>query len=112
MSDRRTAPPMEGDDLEMLALFGRRRSSTTLEGRRERETRPVAPADRAVSAGLSKTKQLNFTVTPEFFERFAGFAADQDVSKVALLERAVMLYIAQAPRASAAVYRNGASGSG
>jgi hypothetical protein len=110
-TEARTSSPMEGDDMEMLALFGQRRRSTSLEGRRERETRPIAQADRAISGGAHKTKQLNVTVTPEFYERFAGFAVDQGLSKVQLIERAVMFYMANAPRATS-VYRNGAHASG
>ena len=83
---------MDGEDMAILARFSKR-PSATLNGRRERETRPLARADRmAIMAPSTKCRQLNLKVTPEFYERVAALARNASVPMVVLVERAVAAY--------------------
>ena len=85
------ADEMEGEDMELFARFSRRASST-LQGRRERETRPIARSDRVISRGSIKTAQLNLKVTPEFYERVAALSRNGRLSMPAFVERTVEFY--------------------
>jgi hypothetical protein len=84
---------MEGtEDMELLAHFGRRPSST-LPGRRARETRPLSRVDRqSISTHSIKNCQFNMKVTPEFRERVSALARNEKISMVELVERAVETY--------------------
>jgi hypothetical protein len=83
---------MDGEDMELLAHFGRR-TSATLQGRRARETRPLAPSDRQkISTQSVKNCQLNLKVTPEFRERVSALARNARISMVEVVEQAVEAY--------------------
>jgi hypothetical protein len=87
---------LEGEDFAVLARFGKRPSAASLAGRRERETRPLAVADRQHLAKPStKSRQLNLKVTPEFHERVSALARNEGLTMVALIERAVEAYAAR-----------------
>jgi hypothetical protein len=80
---------MEGEDLELLAHFTRR-PSATLNGRRARETRPVALSDRqAISTPNHRNRQLNLKVTPEFHSRVSALARNARQSLPTFIEAAV-----------------------
>lgn len=80
---------LEGEDMELFDRFNRR-ASTTLNGRRARETRPLARADRQrISNRSIKNCQLNLKVTPEFRERVSALARNRRVSMCELVEIAV-----------------------
>jgi len=84
---------LEGEDMLILAKFGKRDAAATLAGRRARETRPLAPADRRrLVHGSTKSRQLNLKVRPEFHERVSALAANEGVPMVELIERAVEAY--------------------
>jgi hypothetical protein len=84
---------LEGEDLTILARFGKRPAIATVAGRRARETRPVAAADRRrITRGSTKTRQLNLKVTPQFHERVSALATNEQVPMVELIERAVEAY--------------------
>ena len=62
-------------------------------GRRARETKPLAPADRRrLAHGSTKSRQLNLKVRPEFHERVSALALNEGVPMVELIERAVEAY--------------------
>jgi len=83
---------MEGEDMAIFARFSKR-PSTTLTGRRIRETRPLARADRLkLTTPSSKSRQMNLKVTPEFYERVTALARNAKVPMVELVERAVEAY--------------------
>lgn len=87
---------LEGDDMAIMARFGKRPGAASLAGRRERETRPLAPADRRrITQGSTKSRQLNLKVTPEFHERVGALARNEGLTMVALIERAVEAYAAR-----------------
>jgi len=78
-----------------MAIFARfsKRPSATLTGRRTRETRPLARADRLrITTPSTKIRQMNLKVTPEFYERVAALARNVGVPMVVLVERAVEAY--------------------
>ena len=84
---------LEGEDMLILAKFAKRDSATSLAGRRARETRPLAPADRRrIAHGSTKSRQLNLKVRPEFHERVSALARNEGVAMVELIERAVEAY--------------------
>jgi len=89
---------LEGEDMAILARFGKRPSASTLAGRRIRETRPLAPADRrritqnGVQPSPPKRLQLNLKVLPEFYERVSALALSEDVAMITVIERAVEAY--------------------
>jgi hypothetical protein len=84
---------LEGEDMMILARFGRRDSTASLAGRRSRETRPVAAADRRrIARGSTKSRQLNLKVRPEFHERVSALALNEGIPMVELIERAVEAY--------------------
>jgi hypothetical protein len=84
---------LEGEDMLILAKFAKRDATATLAGRRARETKPLAPADRRRLAHSStKSRQLNLKVLPEFHERVSALAANEGVPMVELIERAVDAY--------------------
>lgn len=85
---------MEGEDMALMSRFGgARRASSTLAGRRERETRPLARSDRQrATIASTKTRQLNLKVTPEFYERVAALARNQKLSMPAFVEMAIEQY--------------------
>jgi hypothetical protein len=84
---------LEGDDMAIMARFGKRPGAASLAGRRERETRPLAPADRRrLTQGSTKNRQLNLKVTPEFHDRVSALARNEGLTMVALIERAVEAY--------------------
>ena len=89
---------LEGEDMEILARFNKRPPATSLAGRRERETRPLAPADRhrithrATPPPPPKRLQLNLKVLPEFHERVSALALNEGISMIGLIERAVEAY--------------------
>jgi hypothetical protein len=87
---------MDGEDMELLARFGRRPSGATLNGRRARETRPLARADRQrVLTPSIKSRQLNVKVTPEFYERAYAIGRNLGMSMSTLIESALEDYARQ-----------------
>ena len=84
---------LEGEDMLILAKFAKRDATATLAGRRARETRPLAPADRRrLAHGSAKSRQLNLKVRPEFHERVSALALNEGFPMVELIERAVEAY--------------------
>lgn len=84
---------LEGEDLAVLARFGKRPSAASLAGRRERETRPLSPSDRRrLTQASTKSRQMNLKVTPEFQERVSALARNESTTMVAIIERAVEAY--------------------
>ena len=84
---------LEGEDMLILAKFAKRDAATSLAGRRARETRPLAPADRRrIAHGSTKSRQLNLKVRPEFHERVGALALNEGIAMVELIERAVEAY--------------------
>ena len=84
---------LEGEDMLILAKFAKRDATATLAGRRARETRPLAPADRRQLAhGSTKSFQLNLKVRPEFRDRVSALALNEGIPMVELIERAVEAY--------------------
>jgi hypothetical protein len=84
---------LEGEDMLILAKFAKRDAAATLAGRRARETRPLAPADRRrLAHGSTKNRQLNLKVRPEFHERVSALALNEGIPMVELIERAVEAY--------------------
>ena len=84
---------LEGEDMLILAKFAKRDATATLAGRRTRETRPLAPADRRrLAHGSTKSRQLNLKVHPEFHERVSALALNEGIPMVELIERAVEAY--------------------
>jgi hypothetical protein len=81
---------LEGDDVAIFTRFAKRAGASSLDGRRARETRPVAPSDRRrMTQGSTKSRQLNLKVTPEFHERVGALARIEGITMVDLVERAV-----------------------
>ena len=65
---------LEGEDMAIFARFAKRPSAASVAGRRVRETRPLALADRRlishrIKHPAPKRLQLNLKVLPEFHER-------------------------------------------
>src|SRR5262245_22511286 len=90
---------MEGEDLELLAHFTRR-PTATLNGRRARETRPLARNDRQrISTRPCRDCQLNLKVTSEFHARVSALARNARLSLPDLIERAVESYAEQQEKA-------------
>jgi len=86
-------PELEGEDMVLMARFGKRPAAASLAGRRERETRPLAAPDRhRLTKASTKSRQLNLKVTPEFHERVSALARNDGVAMVELIERAVAAY--------------------
>jgi hypothetical protein len=84
---------LEGEDMVLMERFGKRAPAASLAGRRERETRPLASADRhRLAKPSTKRRQLNLKVTPEFHERVSALARNDGVAMVELIERAVEAY--------------------
>jgi predicted HicB family RNase H-like nuclease len=88
---------LEGEDMAILERFTKRPSAASVAGRRSRETRPLAVADRRLISQRStepapKRLQLNLKVRPEFHERVSALALEEGVSMVGLIERAVEAY--------------------
>jgi hypothetical protein len=84
---------LEGEDMLILAKFAKRDAATSLAGRRARETRPLAAADRRrIKYGSTKSRQLNLKVTPEFHGRVSALALNEGIAMVELIERAVEAY--------------------
>ena len=87
---------LEGEDMAILARFGKRPSAATLAGRRIRETRPLPPADRRritqsdTPPPPPKRLQLNLKVLPE--ERVSALALSEGVAMITVIERAVEAY--------------------
>jgi hypothetical protein len=80
---------LEGDDMAILEHFGKRPSAASVAGRRTRETRPLAVADRRLTP---KRLQLNLKVLPEFHERVSALALNEGIPMIELIERAVEAY--------------------
>jgi hypothetical protein len=87
---------LEGEDMAILARFGKRPSAATLSGRRLRETRPLPPADRRRITQSDppppKRQQLNLKVLPEFYDRVSALALNEGVAMITVIERAVEAY--------------------
>jgi predicted HicB family RNase H-like nuclease len=88
---------LEGEDMAILNHFKKRPSAASVAGRRHRETRPLAVADRHLISHRSaepaqKRLQLNLKVRPEFHERVSALALDEGISMIGLIERAVEAY--------------------
>ena len=84
---------LEGEDMQILERFGKRAATASLAGRRARETRPLAAADRRrIAHGSTKSAQLNLKVRPEFRERVSALALNEGIPMVELIERAVEAY--------------------
>jgi len=88
----------EGEDMAILERFAKRPNAATLAGRRIRETRPLAPADRrritqnGTAPPPPKRLQLNLKVLPEFYERVSALALSEGVAMITVIERAVEAY--------------------
>jgi predicted HicB family RNase H-like nuclease len=87
----------EGEDMAILERFAKRPSAASVAGRRARETRPLAVADRRLISQRStqaapKRLQLNLKVLPEFHERVSALALNEGIAMVVLIERAVEAY--------------------
>jgi len=89
---------LEGEDMAILARFGKRSTAATLAGRRIRESRPLPPADRR---HITKTDapptpprrlQFNLKVLPEFHERVSALALNEGIAMITVIERAVEAY--------------------
>ncbi len=84
---------LEGEDMLILEKFGKRTATASLAGRRARETRPLAAADRRrLAQGSTKSRQMNLKVRPEFHERVSALALNEGIAMVELIERAVEAY--------------------
>jgi hypothetical protein len=88
---------LEGEDMAILKHFAKRPSAASVVGRRTRETRPLAVADRRlishrIKQPAPKRLQLNLKVLPEFHERVSALAPNEGISMVELIERAVEAY--------------------
>ena len=84
---------LDGEDMALLRRFSKRPAARSLAGRRERETRPLAAADRRqLTQHSTKSRQLNLKVTPEFHERVSTLARTDGVAMVEFIERAVEAY--------------------
>ena len=89
---------LEGEDMLILQRFGKRPAAASIAGRRERETRPLNPADRRLidrrvkEAAAPKRLQLNLKVLPEFYERVSALALNESVAMITVIERAVEAY--------------------
>jgi len=89
---------LEGEDMAILAKFGKRPSAATLTSRRLRETRPLPAADRRritqsdASQPPPKRQQLNLKVLPEFYDRVSALALSEGVAMITVIERAVEAY--------------------
>jgi hypothetical protein len=84
---------LEGEDMLILAKFAKREATASLTGRRIRETRPLAVADRRrLAHGSTKSRQMNLKVRPEFHERVSALALNEGIAMVELIERAVEAY--------------------
>jgi predicted HicB family RNase H-like nuclease len=88
---------LEGEDMAILERFAKRPSAASVAGRRSRETRPLAVADRRLITQRSaepapKRLQLNLKVRPEFHERVSALALNEGISMISLIERAVEAY--------------------
>jgi hypothetical protein len=83
----------DGEDMLILAKFVKREATASLAGRRTREARPLAAADRRLIAHPStKSSQLNLKVTPEFHQRVSALAVGEGIPMVELVIRAVDAY--------------------
>jgi predicted HicB family RNase H-like nuclease len=88
---------LEGEDMAILERFAKRPSAASVAGRRARETRPLAVADRRlisqrIKQPAPKRLQLNLKVLPEFHERVSALALNEGIPMVELIERAVETY--------------------
>jgi predicted HicB family RNase H-like nuclease len=84
---------LEGEDMLILAKFGKRDATASLASRRARETRPLAASDRRrLAHGSTKSRQMNLKVRPEFHERVSALALNEGIAMVELIERAVEAY--------------------
>src|SRR6185436_13679107 len=88
----------EGEDMLILQRFAKRPAAASISGRRERETRPLAAADRRLinrreREAAPKRIQLNLKVLPEFHERISTLALDEGIPMIQLIERAVEAYV-------------------
>jgi hypothetical protein len=83
----------DGEDMAILAKFAKREATASLAGRRAREARRIAPADRRhLTQGSTKSSQLNLKVTPEFHGRVSALAVGEGIRMVELVIRAVDAY--------------------
>ena len=87
----------DGEDMLILQRFEKRPAAASVAGRRERETRPLNPADRRLinrreKAAAPKRVQLNLKVLPEFHERVSALARNEGVAMITVIERAVEAY--------------------
>jgi hypothetical protein len=87
----------EGEDMEILARLSSRPAAASLANRRERETRPLAAADRRritrrAAPPPPKRLQLNLKVLPEFYERISALSLNEGVAMITVIERAVEAY--------------------
>jgi hypothetical protein len=86
---------LEGEDMILLERFGKRPTAASVAGRRTRETRPLAVADRRLISHRTpapKRLQLNLKVLPEFHERVSALALNEGIPMIELIERAVEAY--------------------
>jgi hypothetical protein len=87
----------DGEDMLILQRFQKRPAAASIAGRRERETRPLNPADRRLinrreKGAAPKRLQLNLKVLPEFHERVGALARNEGVAMITVIERAVEAY--------------------
>ena len=84
---------VEGEDMLILSRFARRPAAASLAGRRARETRPLAHADRRrITQRATKCRQLNLKVYPEFQDLVSALAVNESCAMVDIVERAVEDY--------------------
>ena len=87
----------DGENMLILQRFSKRPATTSVADRRERETRPLAAADRRLisrreKGAAPKRLQLNLKVLPEFHERVSALARNEGVAMITVIERAVEAY--------------------
>lgn len=78
----------DGVDMQLMAAFGRRPTSTA-RGRRMAETRPMHFTDGRALRSTGRTAQMNLKVRPDFKDRVAALARNHGLLMVEYIERAV-----------------------
>ena len=79
---------MDGEDMTIMARFGRRDTSTA-RGRRVAETRPMHHTDRRRLRATGRTVQLNLKVRPDFRDWVHALAEARNLLMVEYIEQAV-----------------------
>lgn len=79
---------VDGEDMEILAHFGRRETHTA-RGRRVAETRPSHFQDRRKLRTTGRTAQMNLKVRPDFKDRVFALAQNAGLLMVEYVEMAI-----------------------